>query len=153
MNSKITSLAVIVLLLSACGGENTLEGAFNPYTGSKEKSAKWRDQGGLDKQNKFYGVVVTSMTSRFQQNGMLDTLEMAVDGPTSPEAMRKALAKACKASDTDFKLVPNFPRGSVRMYPEGSDPVLGTKYRLVCIYEGDTKKLYISSSLISANPN
>ena len=153
MKNTIILATFFSIILSGCGGDNSFESAFNPYTGSKEKADKWRDQGGLDKQNKFHGVSVTNISYRFQNNGMLDNVEMKVEGATSPEDMRKALGRACKAKDSDFSRVPNFPRGSVRMYPQGSDPVLGTIYKLACIYEGDTKKLYISSSLTTATPN
>ena len=146
---KILSLSFCALLLGC--GSNSFEDAFNPFTGSKEKATKWRDQGGLDKQKNFYGVNIVSITSRFQENGMPASLRMEVDSGTSPESMRNALAKACQANSSEFRLVPNFPRGSILKFPIGEKPGLGMSYKLSCIYEGDLKLMHISSSLSDPN--
>jgi len=152
MKSKLVYTVFLTSMLFGCGVENSFEGAFNPYTGSKDKANAWRDQGGLDKQSSFYGVSVVGISYRFQPNGMLDNVTMTVESGTSPEAMRKALSKACKAQDDQFVRVPNYPRGSVWLFPNGSSPVLGTTYDLNCTYGGDTRKLYIFSSMQTTKP-
>ena len=151
---KIKHIVIFLLTVSlyGCGGDNSFESAFNPFTGNKAKADIWRDQGGLDKKNNFYGVNVSNISYTFQANGMVDQLTLVVDSGTSPETMRKALVKACRTNDSAFQRVPNYPRGGVWLFPNGSSPGLGKLYDLSCIYEGDTQKMYIYSKLKSSNP-
>jgi hypothetical protein len=153
---QITNLAsalIIVCLLSACGkgGNNPFEEAFNPFTGTKEKAFKFRDEVGLEKSHNFYGVEVSDFKSTFQTTGMLEHLAITVDYGTTPAAMRNALAKACQSDSAEFVINPNYPRGSIRKFPNGNSPALGVTYDLACIYEGDTRRMHIYSSLKSPN--
>lgn len=130
---------------------NSLEAAYDPFVGTREKNDVFVDKGGLNSEYSFYGVKLDRLQANFQENGMIESVEMDVVPGTSPESMRNALAKACRESSDSFERVPGKPRGSIRKFPKNSTE-LGVTYDLACIYEGDTGKMYISSSLKSRNP-
>lgn len=119
---------------------NAIEQAFNPFSGNSQKANDWKDKGGINSQNIFYGLQLTALSYRFDSAGEFEHMEARVVGTHSPEDMRKALSRACGASESSFERINatnNFGR------PLTTGRYKGAK--VLCIYEtaGTTNNIYI----------
>ncbi len=102
---QVIAIICAAITLTACGGDNLFEKAFNPFTGTTKLVNEWKDKGGLDGENKFHGLNITEMQYRFEQNGAFASMQATVSADASPEKMRKALSKVCKIDNSAFKIV------------------------------------------------
>lgn len=86
--------------------------ALDPFTGTKEKIRKWRDVGGINSEggNIFFGIKMESMSYRFEEGNepnRMRSIEGQAYSDESPANIRKALAKACRISESSFEISSN----------------------------------------------
>ena len=127
------ALALISTLgLTACG-KNLTEQALDPNSPDVYATWKaWKDKGALNYNDKYHGVTLEAYSLRRDANGRITNLELVVEPGTSPAKMRSAIAAACGVSESEFEIFPNGVRGAYRVEGQRS-----------CIYEGDTRKMYV----------
>ncbi|NPT46879.1 hypothetical protein GNZ12_37350, partial [Paraburkholderia sp. 1N] len=99
----------------ASSQRNMLESALDPFAPNRKLFDQFRDQGGLNAENSFYGLPVEGVVVQWERSGAYSTAIMNVPGSVSPAQVRTALSAACKAPPAawTYKIDP-WPFGTVR---------------------------------------
>jgi hypothetical protein len=120
---------------------NVTEQAFNPFTGNGQKINEWKDKGGINSQNIFYGLTLTGIGYRTDSAGNFEHMEASVVGTHSPADMRKALSSACGANESSFERI-NATNNEGRAITSGTYQ----SSKVWCMHQtaGTANKIYIS---------
>lgn len=122
---------LVIFILSACGSKNAFESAIDPKDGSEAKVAKWKDDGGLNKLNEFYGVKISEVSVSFR-NDKIKTVIMYASKSYAPKEVRAALSKVCGGGDSEWKISDDWDR-AMGMY---ETPAISCRYIAM---SGDSK--------------
>lgn len=86
-------------------GNPLLEAAIDPFAGTIEKWSEFKDVGGLNKNNYFYGVPLVGLQVQWHEGKTVRLALMYVSKSVSPKEIRAALNKACRTKESDWKKV------------------------------------------------
>ncbi len=116
---------------------NLLEAAINPLTGTRRLWESFKDEGGLETLNNFYGVTVTKLTVTLD-NERVQSARLQISSAVSPRKLREALGEACRGDERDWR-IDNDRRGARGELRTGA---------LTCRYEANDTTSDYSVSLV-----
>lgn len=111
---RVIATICAALSLTACGGDNSIEQAFNPYTGTAEALKKWEDKGSLNGDSDYYGLKISKIEYAYDGAGIFTEMVAQVSAKESPEKMRKSLSKVCEISEDKFERAKDIIAGWAR---------------------------------------